>query len=55
MNCHVQQAENSESKCEEVLKELIFLPPLAYMVTNILIMQLAVSGLENEILSVMEM
>lgn len=53
MNYHVQQVENSESKCEEVLKVLIFLSP--HMMTNVLIMQLAVSGLENEILSVMGM
>lgn len=55
MNYHVQQVENSESKCEDVLKVLIFLSPFAHMMTNVLIMQLAVSGLENEILSVMGM
>lgn len=45
----------SGSKCEQVLKELAFLPPPIYVMTNVLVMQLAVSGLENTILGTVGM
>lgn len=47
--------EKSGSKCEQVLKVLAFSPPPTYVMTCVLIMQLAVSGLENEILNVVGM
>lgn len=51
----LHSTEKSGSKCEQVLKVLAFLPPPAYVMTNVLIMQLAGSGLENAILSVVGM
>lgn len=55
MSSELCSTKKSGSKYEQVLKVLAFLLLLAYVVINVLIIQLATSGLENAILSVVGM
>lgn len=55
MSSELCSTEKSGSKCEQFLKVLAFLPPPAFVMTNVLITPLAVSGLENAVLGVVGM